>query len=189
MTTTMTPLATERQVAYISSLIDQKNLLSLPGVFDQVNAMDEGEFAAYVEDLKRKAATVTRAKASSMINTLLACPDEVQKSRANDPKPYDTELTSGRYAVEHDGVLKFYKLDRPTSGRWKGYTFLKVQASDDLHRIRGKMAEEVIKLIEADPQRAMERYGQELGMCGRCGRTLTDETSREIGIGPVCRGL
>ena len=29
-------------------------------------------------------------------------------------------------------------------------------------------------------------YGRELGVCGVCGRTLTDENSREAGIGPVC---
>jgi uncharacterized protein DUF6011 len=32
----------------------------------------------------------------------------------------------------------------------------------------------------------MVRYGQELGECGHCGRTLTDEASRAAGIGPVC---
>jgi len=30
-------------------------------------------------------------------------------------------------------------------------------------------------------------YGTELGECGVCGRTLTDEKSRAYGIGPVCR--
>lgn len=34
---------------------------------------------------------------------------------------------------------------------------------------------------------ARERYGREIGRCGICNRTLTDEESRRIGIGPVCR--
>ncbi len=39
----------------------------------------------------------------------------------------------------------------------------------------------------ASPETAMALYGQTLGYCGRCGRSLTDETSRALGIGPVCR--
>lgn len=31
------------------------------------------------------------------------------------------------------------------------------------------------------------KFGQVYGWCGRCGRTLTNEESKKIGIGPVCR--
>lgn len=180
--------ATARQVTFLQSLMEQKELTASPGFVDATQSMDAEEVEQYVTRLVASFTRLSRRKASETIETLLALPNKVQEPRKTDPKPYKTELQSGRYAVEHDGTLKFYKLDRPTSGRWTGYTFLKVQASDDLHRIRGKMAEEVIALIEADPIAAMKRYGQELGHCGRCGRTLTDETSRELGIGPVCRG-
>jgi hypothetical protein len=33
---------------------------------------------------------------------------------------------------------------------------------------------------------AMLTFGREIGQCPRCGETLTDETSRSRGIGPVC---
>lgn len=33
---------------------------------------------------------------------------------------------------------------------------------------------------------ASNRNGRELGHCGVCGRTLTDEESRARGIGPIC---
>lgn len=42
-------------------------------------------------------------------------------------------------------------------------------------------------LLFVDAKAAVTRYGQELGHCGSCGRHLTDETSRAIGIGPECR--
>jgi uncharacterized protein DUF6011 len=32
-----------------------------------------------------------------------------------------------------------------------------------------------------------KRFAEELGRCYRCGKHLTDETSRALGIGPVCR--
>lgn len=105
------------------------------------------------------------------------------------------EVDSGRYAVLVPGgypaneTLKFFKVDRPTEGKWKGWTFLAVQASDDLFPIKNfQMKLEVLRLIAADPKAAMLRYGQEIGSCGHCGRTLTNEESRERGIGPVCAG-
>ncbi len=35
-------------------------------------------------------------------------------------------------------------------------------------------------------EQAAQVYGQELGHCGRCGRTLTNDASRALGIGPEC---
>lgn len=41
--------------------------------------------------------------------------------------------------------------------------------------------------IAEDRIAALELYGQETGTCGDCGRALSDETSRRIGRGPICR--
>lgn len=97
------------------------------------------------------------------------------------------DIRPGRYAVEVDGTLKFYKIDRPTEGRWAGRTFVSVQASDELYPVRNRTArEEILALVARDPEAAMRRYGQEIGRCGHCNRTLTDATSRANGIGPIC---
>ncbi len=94
-------------------------------------------------------------------------------------------MADGRYAVDHEGVLKFYRVK---NGRKPGYVFLDVQASDDWHSIRNpRRITEILTLIAADELSAARRYGMELGKCSRCGRTLTDETSRAYGIGPDCR--
>jgi hypothetical protein len=104
----------------------------------------------------------------------------VEKFHSGAPKVAD-----GRYAVEHEGTLKFYKVK---NGRKPGYVFLDVQASDDWHSIRTpRRIHEILALIAEDELTAARRYGQELGKCSRCGRTLTDETSRAYGIGPDCR--
>lgn len=44
----------------------------------------------------------------------------------------------------------------------------------------------VKKIHAAGPRDAMIRFGHELGVCGRCGTELTDDTSRANGMGPVC---
>lgn len=92
-----------------------------------------------------------------------------------------------RYAVEMDGVLKFYRI-KP--GFKPGFYFIDVQASDDLHSIRNRGTKDAIvaAIIAAGPEACMARYGQELGECGRCGKTLTDADSRARGIGPDCLG-
>jgi hypothetical protein len=101
------------------------------------------------------------------------------------------EVPAGRYAVTgEDGTTKFYRVDRPTEGRWVGYVFVKVQAGDDLYNVYNRQARNTIlaKIAADGVQEAMLRYGREIGNCGHCGRTLTNEESRAAGIGPVCRG-
>lgn len=130
------------------------------------------------------AQTVHWSVVSAKITALLAMPVVTAKP-AVVPTP---DVPAGRYAVDgEDGALKFYRVDRPTEGRWAGRTFVNVQASDELHPIRGRAAANaILAKIAVDPRTAMVRYGHELGHCGYCGRTLTDPVSRERGIGPVC---
>lgn len=46
-----------------------------------------------------------------------------------------------RYAIEEAGTVEgtrfnFYKIDRPQTGRWKGYTFVKRFSSDDEYPVK-----------------------------------------------------
>lgn len=41
-------------------------------------------------------------------------------------------------------------------------------------------------LFVDDIPAAVATFGRELGHCGRCGRHLTDEVSRALGLGPDC---
>jgi hypothetical protein len=86
-------------------------------------------------------------------------------------------------------VWKFYKVDKPQRGAYKGRTYLSVQASDDFHLVRGAAAQlAIFQAIGFNPQKAMTDYGHQLGRCGICHRTLTDPESIARGIGPVCAG-
>lgn len=114
--------------------------------------------------------------------------DQLDARIAGAPRETLPDVREGRYAVEHEGVLKFYRVDKPQDGKWAGRTFVSVQASDDFHPIKSWESKvEILKLIAADPQEALLRYGREIGRCGHCGRTLTNEESRQYGIGPICR--
>ncbi|QPX62159.1 hypothetical protein PBI_INDLOVU_44 [Mycobacterium phage Indlovu] len=100
-------------------------------------------------------------------------------------------VPAGRYAIEtEDGAtnaLAFYKVDRPTEGRWAGYVFVKLMVSDGEQRMSFAASKSIMaKIAEAGAEAASARYGHEIGECGVCGRTLTNDDSRARGIGPVC---
>ena len=99
-----------------------------------------------------------------------------------------TTVAEGRYALRSDeGDVRFYRVEHGAVGsKWEGFVFVSAQASDELHPIRNRNSRKVIlDAIAADPQAATILYGKELGVCGRCGATLTSEW-RKQGIGPTC---
>lgn len=108
-----------------------------------------------------------------------------------------TLVPAGRFAVESKDGLTFLRIDKPSDGKWNGWAFVKRQAGDTFDRLgsarpglpyRGA-AGALVAQVAAEPTEAMARYGRELGHCGRCGRTLTDDESRAFGIGPDCRAM
>lgn len=160
-------MPTFAQMRFLATLLDERDY-SGHQYADRVGEIDRAE-----------GKPVTFAGASALITELKTCPSA---EAAN-----TTDVPAGRYAVENsDGDLRFYKVDTPTEGRWAGHVFVAVQASDDMHPVRGRAKGAVLAKIADDPAEASARYGREIGRCGLCGRTLTDEDSRARGIGPVC---
>ncbi len=119
-----------------------------------------------------------------LVVTLRTLDVVVARPAAPAPEPLPV-VADGRYAIELDGAVRFYRLNtHDKSGR----QYLDAQASDDFWSVTTyALRLRVLSTIAADPTEAMRRYGTELGKCGNCGRTLTDETSRAFGIGPDCR--
>lgn len=96
------------------------------------------------------------------------------------------QVPAGYYAVPgEDGALKFYRVKITDRGR----VYLDVQASDDLHRIPFGAYRAILGKIAQNPAAAGKAYADNLGRCYVCGRTLTDDESRSLGIGPKCRTL
>lgn len=92
------------------------------------------------------------------------------------------DVPEGRYAVEIDGTLKFYSVNVSDSG----FVTANVWASDEQHRLEFRAMVGVLKAIEtAGVLECLLAFGREIGVCGKCGRTLTSEW-RKRGIGPVC---
>lgn len=93
----------------------------------------------------------------------------------------------GYYALEINGTVKFFRVERPTEGKWAGRTFVKAQASGDFHKIERGPAFGILTLIAQDPDAAAALYGKTLFRCSSCHKLLTDPESIEAGRGPDCR--
>lgn len=146
-------------------------------------------------------AQLTKAGASHLIDLLLALPvrfipqDDIDANVAvalgTQTLVTTVDVPAGRYAVETNegavNTLAFYKVDRPTEGRWAGYVFVKHIVSDGEQRLSQAAGKAILaKITEVGAEVASARYGHEIGECGVCGRTLTNDESRARGIGPVC---
>ena len=176
--------ATDKQIAFCRRLAAERGIEFLTDGTD------------ITDDLAMQA--LDRFVISDQIDLLMKAPRPVAPTPAPVDGPIDgldlTTLYGGRYAATIDGVTKFFKIDKATEGKWAGWVFVKIQASDDLHRQGSQKpgaaykgaSEDYLRAIVANEEAAFALYGHELGACGVCGRTLTDEVSRERGIGPVC---
>jgi hypothetical protein len=166
------PLASDKQIGYALALLDERGMLG-----SSFNNKGDKWFAT--EDNVRM---LTRKRCSDFIAKLLTLPQRTE--RANTWMP---DVPDGHYAVQApgDSMLGFYEVR--TSSR--GFRKLYRQLSDDRFYIspQDPHNEGVWLTIAANPKEAALRYGRELGVCGVCSRTLTNEVSRSLGIGPVCR--
>lgn len=106
-------------------------------------------------------------------------------------RPVTADVPEGHYAIASSGSndLAFYRVDRPTEGKWAGRCFVKlVVGGHPDSRVRRDAVQGVLaRIVEAGVVESGRLYGREIGRCCRCNRTLTDEVSRAEGIGPECR--
>ncbi len=111
----------------------------------------------------------------------LSCPDEPKLPAA---------VPDGFYAVTAEaGHTSFYGVK---AGRKPGVVFVDLLTGGGPNGTFNKQSvpfqsrDAVLAKIAADIEGAATRFGQESGRCCKCNRGLTDEASRERGIGPEC---
>ena len=170
-------LMSEKQDAFIWKLMDEREVAERDRLVKTLRIAEDPEEPS-----------ITSNQASRIIEWLLAQPrKELNQAQTGDAWWKDLpEVAEGRYAVEMDGKLHFFKVRRPDEGKWAGYTFVDEQAGPQEYPVKGPRTRVVLALIAEAPTEALIRYGHELGRCGVCGLELTDEDSRARGIGPVC---
>lgn len=177
--------ATEKQVNFLTKLIIRKD-------FDAA--------ARQRLEIKLSDGTLTVAEASRAIDWLMQQPDKPGTT----PDQYvpsarlvelERTVPAGNYALKLDepdaagNEWHFYSVDKPgADSKWHGRTFVSLIAGPEKFGVKNPAEREhVLSRIAKDPAEALLKYGQLIGRCGHCGRQLTNDESRRLGIGPVCR--
>lgn len=172
---------TRKQVEYANSLRAQVGRAPLTD--DVVAKIKRRDFSELINDLQ---CDVTAAKA---LGEWIA--PKAAKSKHLQAADFPN-VTDGFYAVPGmagGADLVFFQVQAPTEGSWKGCLFVKrIVGGHEPERVGETSARAWLAKVST-PERVLASkrlYGQQIGSCGECGRTLTNDESRAYGIGPVC---
>lgn len=191
--------ATERQASFIRTLLDEREW---PSHWSGTPDVARERLAA---------GTVSKQMASTVIEGLLAAPRRSKAAREPGAHPsvvadhegQPVDVPASQYAIRSEGVWKFYRVTKPTTGRWAGRVFVDhLVGSPGAFRkypVKGQAASRVLTAIAqatyADgdrdltgPEAAAVAFSREHGVCAACSSPLTDPDSIELGLGPVCAG-
>lgn len=194
--------ASPKQLKWLRDLLVQKDTATLPyqeriaEIRSGFKACEDGDYEPgavniILEELELKPITMDGFKV--LLDMLQKAPNvKGAQGKSEQDYPSVEALPEGRYGIPtEDGALNktaFYKVDRPTEGKWAGYVFVKLMVSDYEKKLAVPVQKSVAnKIVEYGVAKASALYGWEFKHCGVCGRGLTNDTSREIGIGPDCR--
>jgi hypothetical protein len=176
--------ASEKQVAFIDSLINEREL----------DAIQVSSFRSMLPTLNKK-------QASSTIELLLRLPQRSTKVPGATKSLLQEALSKApksKYAVPVDeldisledtpltGDLLFLEIReymgnlymRRLTGSVGGFTRHKVPSQDSMV---------IMDIIAQDPYKYAKIFGQHYSCCGSCGAELTDPVSRDLQLGPECR--
>jgi Family of unknown function (DUF6011) len=180
------PKITTKQRNYLLDLIRKK----------QIKEGQEGKLDLLMKSLRisedPEEFGLSKAKASELIEWFRKQPD---KPLGSDTSTGD--VPDGYYALRgvegHKNDISFFRLRSPgPMSNWHGRQFVdQVVGHGKRYPVKEKATrDKIYNLIrEQGINEARQLYGQEIGQCGRCGRELTDDTSRARGIGPDCWGM
>jgi len=154
--------ATEKQIAFIVSLIEQRSLTP------EVKAHVEAQVASD---------TMTKQEASKRIEWLLAQP-KVEK-----PKPVYADVPEGMHISPETGVA--VKVYRTRNGHVVA-SFLKEIDGAWGFEYQGKRGLKGLSEATRMPAEEAAKFGKTYGICINCAAHLTDERSIFAGYGPVC---
>lgn len=168
--------ASEKQVSYIHSLVDQRDINQLNGfLYERVFDLTTGR-EKFVS--KREASDLITALKELPKNEVTAEPSEEPPEGIHYFHPYEDEsIEIFKVQVAHQGSGRLYakKLNKETGKfEYHGRKF-------PFHCLSE------ISLLTVEKAK---EFGDLYGMCAKCGATLTNEESIERGIGPICaKGL
>lgn len=174
----MTKPASYKQINFLKSLLAEK----------AVPTDDHSTITHLVQCHEDGHGDLASKQASAYIDFLMKLPRKASAQDGRDKRELP-DVPAGTYALRApNGEVGFFKVDRPTRGKWAGYTFLAKMEGENHSPIKNYPIKcELLGHIAKDLEGAARLYGQLTRTCSFCHIKLTDRFSRFYGVGPVCR--
>lgn len=140
----------------------------------------------------------TKRGASELIDSILRTPKEKASTVGANIDDLLGDVSDGYYALPCKTDTNDLDFIKVATGKDSGKRYIKrvlggqgnIAISYAEQRAFAKNLYDLHQHAGDEPlMNARILFGMELGRCGCCGRTLTDETSRARGIGPTCWGV
>jgi hypothetical protein len=143
----------------------------------------------WAEQILSQGESVDMARMSKILQRLLTLP-KVNTNGGN--RLTRADLPEGKYALltpQAQNEISFFSVWHPPDSETAIIISQLFGAPGSWRRktCRGQRYSSIAQEIAADPKAAMARFGLHFTVCGRCGSPLTNDLSRELGIGPDCR--
>jgi hypothetical protein len=174
------PPPTEPQLKFVRDLCEQRGL-DVP----DLSQYDRKSISTLIGELKAKPpAHPVKIIAVGHVEP----PDETAHALSLIQDGVAQYIPAGKYALPNsinaENDHSFWSVWINDDGtRWN----VRQIVGPNLEAIAFRQVMNVLHAIGANPEEAMARYGHLIGTCGICSRRLTNEVSRRIGIGPICR--
>lgn len=158
-------LASDKQVKFIFSLLSERKLPTEELRDEYTNEVSDG---------------VSKQRASSIIKWLLTLP----RQEASGPSRGNPDPVTETGVYGHEGEV--YRVVESKQGRLYAKKLISIGP-----KWKFTYAPSAITFLQAKnrmTERDAAAFGRRTGSCMICARTLTNPSSIEAGIGPVCRG-
>lgn len=181
---------TEAQLKYVLDLVKEREIPSLRGLtVEQAVAKTRlyveapHRTRAEVSRLIDTARTAPRRVAAAPVPAFFVIPDSVPNSKFAIPTELLTTLPESWRRQE----LLFLEV-KELRGTRRANRLLGAPGRFNRLRIGREVLTELCEVLSKDDVawQAIKRFSDEYSVCGRCAASLTDDASRERGIGPVC---
>lgn len=155
---------------------------SLYGQLTSKGFLTENQINAWYRGWEKRKAAIAARSAYVNLDRIREMFDAAVASGYRKPcyRAEGLKISLASLAGRNAGCLYVVEIeDDAYQGKIDGVTFkaMREARADTLARLQA---------IAADPKGAAIRYGQRTGTCSCCGRELTNHTSIEAGIGPIC---
>ena len=186
----------QNEKALIVKKFDQEN----PGLIDALREITSwNSFAASLVNQYGSRGTLTEKQTGAAVAMLMKIKQNGKRSLASVDYRKVKEVLDNAFAdgintpkLRFDGIVLsragdngankgavYIKVDGEYAGKLHGGYFVPIKSTPE-----GTF--ERLKVILNDPLEQAVAYGRKFGSCCVCGRTLTNQTSIDAGIGPIC---